>query len=63
MKTVCFIISTDCIAPFTIDVRFDQYSDAGTANPAAVTNAVNTLTSCGKDTLIRCKIYSKKYTF
>ena len=38
----------DCIPPYNIDVDFDEYSDAGTADPTAPTDDVNEFTSCGK---------------
>ena len=42
------IFISDCIAPFSIDIEFDEWSDMGAKDPTAPTMDPNDLTSCGK---------------
>ena len=39
---------SDCIAPFSIDIEFDELSDKQALDPTAPTMDPNDFTSCGK---------------
>ena len=58
LKKIQFFVSkeipfiSDCIAPFSIDIEFDEWSDMGAADPTAPTMDPNDFTSCGKFSLL-----------